>query len=52
LKHILADSAHDRGKLEAKAGFLDFVIEITRKIEGQQGFEDLTRRWTVERPFG
>ena len=32
-----------------KAAFLDFVIEIVRKMEGQQGFEVLPRRWVVER---
>ena len=35
-----------------KAAFLDFVIEIVRKMEGSQGFEVLPRRWVVERTFG
>ena len=35
-----------------KAAFLDFVIEIIRKLEGQQGFEVPPRRWVVERTFG
>ena len=52
LKHIFADSAYDRGKLMDKAAFLDFVIEIVRKMEGQQGFEVLPRRWVVERTLG
>ena len=52
LKHLFADSAYDRGKLMDKAAFLDFVIEIVRKMEGQQGFEVLPRRWVVERTFG
>ena len=52
LKHLFADSAYDRGKLMDKAVFLDFVIEIVRKMEGQQGFEVLPRRWVVERTFG
>ncbi len=52
LKHLFADSAYDRGKLMDKAAFLDFVIKIVRKMEGQQGFEVLPRRWVVERTFG
>ena len=49
LKHLFADGAYDRGQLMDKAAFLDFVIEIVRKMEGQQGFEVLPRRWVVER---
>jgi len=52
LKHLFADGAYDRGKLMDKAAFLDFVIEIVRRVEGQQGFEVLPRRWVVERTFG
>lgn len=52
LKHLFADGAYDRGQLMDKAAFLDFVIEIVRKMEGQQGFEVLPRRWVVERTFG
>ena len=52
LKHVFADSAYDRGLLMDKAAFLDFVIEIVRKMEDQQGFEVLLRRWVVERIFG
>lgn len=52
LKHLFADSAYDRGKLMDKAAFLDFVIEIVRRMEGQVGFEVLPRRWVVERTFG
>ena len=52
LKHLFADSAYDRGKLMDKAAFLDFVIEIVRKMEGQEGFQVLPRRWVVERTFG
>ena len=52
LKHLFADSAYDRAKLMDKAAYLDFVIEIVRRIEGQQGFEVLPRRWVVERTFG
>jgi transposase len=35
-----------------KAVFLAFIIEIGRKMENQQGFEVLPRRWVVERTFG
>ncbi len=52
LKPLFADGAYDRGQLMDKAAFLDFVIEIVRKMEGQQGFEVLPRRWVVERTFG
>jgi transposase len=49
---ICADSAYDRGKLMDKAAYLDFVIEVLRRIEGQPGFNVLPRRWVVERTFG
>ena len=34
------------------AAFLDFVVEIVRKLENQKGFEVLPSRWVVERTFG
>ena len=52
LKHLFADGAYDRKQLMDKAAFLGFVIEVVRRIEGQQGFEVLPRRWVVERTFG
>ena len=52
VKHLFADGAYDRGKLMSKAAFLDFVIEIIRRIEGEAGFKVLPRRWVVERTFG
>ncbi len=52
LKHLFADSAYDRVKLTDKAAFLDFIIEIVRKMEGQQDFEVLPGRWVVARTFG
>ncbi len=52
LKHLSADGAYDRTTLMDKPAFLDFVIEVVRRIEGQQGFEVLPRRWVVERTFG
>jgi hypothetical protein len=48
----ISDSAYDRGKLLDRAACLDFVIEVVRKIEGQQGFQVLPRRSLVERTFG
>jgi putative transposase len=51
IKHLFADGAYDRTQLMDKAAFLDFVIEIVRKIEGQHSFEILPRRWVVERTF-
>jgi transposase len=36
----------------SKAAFLDFVIEIIRRIDGEPGFKVLPRRWVVERTFG
>jgi transposase len=52
LKHFFADGAYDRGQLLDKAAFLDFVIEVVRRIDGQSGFHVLSRRWVVERTFG
>lgn len=52
IKHLFADSAYDRRKLMDKAAYLDFVIEVVRRIDGQQGFKILPRRWVVERTFG
>lgn len=52
VKHLFADGAYDRAKLMDKAAFLDFVIEVVRRIEGAQGFHVLPRRWVVERTFG
>ena len=52
LKHLFADGAYDRGKLMDKAAFLDFVIEVVRRIAGEPGFKVLPRRWVVERTFG
>ncbi len=52
LKHLFADGAYDRGKLMSKAAYHDFVLEVVRKLAGQQGFQPLPRRWVVERTFG
>ena len=52
LKHLFTDGAYDRGKLMSKAAYRDFVVEVVRKLAGQQGFQPLPRRWVVERTFG
>lgn len=51
LKHLFADGAYDRGKLASLAAYRDFTIEVVRKLDGQQGFRVLPRRWVVERTF-
>jgi transposase len=52
VKHLFADGAYDRATLMDKTPFLDFVIEVVRRIEGTAGFHVLPRRWVVERTFG
>lgn len=52
IKHLFADTAYGRGKLMDKAAYLDFGIEVVRRIEGQEGFKLLPRRWGVARTFG
>jgi transposase len=52
LRHLFADGAYDRGRLMSRAAYRDFVVEVVRKLAGQQGFQPLPRRWVVERTFG
>jgi transposase len=52
LKHLFADGAYDCGKLMSAVTFPGFVIEVVRRLAGQQGFQVLPRRWVVERTFG
>jgi putative transposase len=52
VKHLFADGAYDRAQLMDKAAFLDFTIEVVRRIEETEGFHVLPRRWVVERTFG
>ncbi|MGJ0621060.1 MAG: IS5 family transposase [Methylocystis sp.] len=52
VKHLFADGAYDRTQLMDKAAFLDFVIEVIRRIDTEAGFKVLPRRWVVERTFG
>lgn len=50
IKHLFADGAYDRRQLLDKAAFLNFVVEVVRRLAGQ-GFTPLPRRWVVERTF-
>jgi hypothetical protein len=50
VKHLFTGGAYDRAKLVDKAAFLDFVIEIVRRIEGAEGFHILPRRWMASGP--
>ena len=52
LKHLFADSAHERTRLMDKAAFLDFVVEIVRRSDKQAELAMIPRRGVVERTFG
>jgi transposase len=52
IKHLFADGAYDRRHLLDKAAYLDFVIEVVRRLDAEPGFKVLRRRWVVERSFG
>ena len=52
IRHLFGDAAYDRGRLLDKAAFLDFTVEVIRRLTGQDGFTVLPRRWVVERSFG
>jgi transposase len=52
VKHLFVDTAYDRLKLMGKARYLEFVPDIIRRRDGQNGFQILPRRWVVERTFG
>ncbi len=52
IKHLFADGAYDRMQLMDKAAFLDFVIEVVRRIDKEPGFKVVPRRWVVEHTFG
>lgn len=51
-KHLIADAAYERLKLMDKAAYLQFVIEIRRRRDGQNSFQVMPRRWVAERIFG
>lgn len=50
VKHLFADSAHDRRQLLHKAAFFDFMVEIVKRTEA--AFVVLPRRSVIERTFG
>jgi putative transposase len=52
VQHLFGDAAYDRRTLMDKAAFMNFTIEVVRKLAGQQGFAVQPRRWVVERTFG
>lgn len=52
LKHLFADGAYDRTRLMDAAAYRDFVLEIIRRTDKDNGFKVLPRRWVVERTFG
>jgi transposase len=51
VKHLFGDAAYDHRQLMDKAAFLDFTVEVVRRLQGQQGFAVQPRRWVVERTF-
>jgi putative transposase len=51
LKYLFADAAYDHRKFMDQAAFLEFTVEVVRRLEGQHGFAVLPRRWVVERTF-
>lgn len=51
VKHLFGDAAYDHRTLMDKATFLDFTVEVVRRLQGQQGFAVQPRRWVVERTF-
>mgnify|MGYP006434228839 CR=1 FL=1 len=52
LKHLFADRAYDRTQLTDKATFLDFVVEVVRRIDHDSGFKVVPRWWVVQHSFG
>lgn len=51
VKHLFGDAAYDHRKFMDKAAFLDFTVEVVRRLESQHGFAVQPRRWVVERTF-
>jgi putative transposase len=39
IKHLFVDGGYDRTCLMDKAGFLDFTIEVVRRIDAGPGFK-------------
>lgn len=51
VKHLFGDAAYDHRKFMDMAAFLDFTVEVVRRLEQQHGFVVQPRRWVVERTF-
>lgn len=51
VKHLFGDAAYDHRKFMDKVAFLDFTVEVVRRLQGQHGFAVQPRRWVVERTF-
>ena len=51
VKHLFGDAAYDHRKFMDKVAFLDFTVEVVRRLAGQHGFAVQPRRWVVERTF-
>lgn len=51
VKHLFGDAAYDHRKFMGKVAFLEFTVEVVRRLEGQHGFVVQPRRWVVERTF-
>ena len=52
VKHFFGDAAYDRRTMMHKAEFMNFTIEVVRRLAGQEGFKVQRRRWVAERTFG
>jgi putative transposase len=49
IKPLFGDAAYDHRKFMDKAAFLDFTVEVVRRLEEPHGFAVQPRRWVVER---
>lgn len=52
VKHLFGDAAYDRRTMMDKAAFMNFTVEVVRRLVGQDGFKVQRRRWVIERTFG
>lgn len=48
---VWADSGYKRSVIERGAAY-NIDVEVVSKLQGQQGFQPLPKRWAVERTFG
>ena len=51
LSHLWADGAYSGGFVEWAKERFGTTVEIVKKLEDQDGFQVLPRRWVVERTF-